>query len=94
MDLSHFGRIRGTIYPCLSLVLSCFFDIELVLICLAFRSDFAYVYYLMFVVLTICYILCHQVSGDDRAHFLHNQTTANFESLSEGQVSLFKDIFI
>ncbi|EOA35178.1 hypothetical protein CARUB_v10020323mg [Capsella rubella] len=26
-----------------------------------------------------------RVSGDDRAHFLHNQTTANFESLSEGQ---------
>jgi hypothetical protein len=26
-----------------------------------------------------------RVSGDDRAHFLHNQTTANFESLYEGQ---------
>ncbi|ESQ29358.1 hypothetical protein EUTSA_v10023478mg [Eutrema salsugineum] len=26
-----------------------------------------------------------RVSGDDRAHFLHNQTTANFECLNEGQ---------
>ncbi|KAJ0254615.1 putative transferase [Hirschfeldia incana] len=26
-----------------------------------------------------------RVSGDDRVHFLHNQTTANFECLNEGQ---------
>ncbi|CAN6990346.1 hypothetical protein IGI04_002326 [Brassica rapa subsp. trilocularis] len=26
-----------------------------------------------------------RVSGDDRLHFLHNQTTANFECLNEGQ---------
>ncbi|KAL0690004.1 hypothetical protein Bca4012_089682 [Brassica carinata] len=26
-----------------------------------------------------------RVSGDDRVHFLHNQTTANFECLSKGQ---------
>ncbi|CAA7029647.1 unnamed protein product [Microthlaspi erraticum] len=26
-----------------------------------------------------------RVSGDDRAHFLHNQTTANFECLGEGE---------
>ena len=34
------------VYPCLSAVL---FDIEFVLICLAFRSEFAYEYYLKFV---------------------------------------------
>lgn len=28
------------------------------------------------------------VSGDDRCQFLHNQSTANFESLRQGQVSL------
>ncbi|KAL8151812.1 hypothetical protein V2J09_021620 [Rumex salicifolius] len=28
-----------------------------------------------------------RVSGDDRIHFLHNQSTANFESLREGQGS-------
>lgn len=27
-----------------------------------------------------------KVSGEDRIQFLHNQTTANFESHSEGQV--------
>ncbi|XP_048592130.1 putative transferase At1g60990, chloroplastic isoform X1 [Brassica napus] len=30
-----------------------------------------------------------RVSGDDRLHFLHNQTTANFECLIEGQVIVF-----
>ncbi|KAJ0077869.1 hypothetical protein Patl1_36855 [Pistacia atlantica] len=40
VDLSHFGRIRGTFFP---------------------------------------------VSGDDRIQFLHNQSTANFENLQEGQ---------
>lgn len=31
----------------------------------------------------------HEVSGADRIQFLHNQSTANFENLQEGQVSLF-----
>lgn len=32
--------------------------------------------------------LHHEVSGEDRIQFLHNQTTANFECLHEGQVFL------
>lgn len=29
-----------------------------------------------------------EVSGEDRIQFLHNQSTANFEALSEGRVSI------
>ncbi|GLT69139.1 hypothetical protein SLA2020_413150, partial [Shorea laevis] len=35
-----------------------------------------------------------RVSGEDRIQFLHNQSTANFECLREGQVRLVGDVII
>ncbi|KAJ0011397.1 hypothetical protein Pint_33139 [Pistacia integerrima] len=55
-------------------------------VCMISRQiRFSMIAALMFVYIVKYGFNCLQVSGDDRIQFLHNQSTANFENLQEGQ---------
>lgn len=74
-----FAPLRSTSFPLLYLLSS----VSRIFIFINYRRNI----YCLFGALSIC---CgfewHTVSGEDRAQFLHNQSTANFECLHEGQV--------
>ncbi|KAL9329535.1 hypothetical protein ACSQ67_004538 [Phaseolus vulgaris] len=81
VDLSHFGRLRGGILNDSSINRSHFSSAA----SLSFRFLWKCKYLTLLEFESFVVLVAQTVSGEDRIKFLHNQSTANFECLHEGQ---------